>query len=467
MPISSPASNVELSSNFSQTRFDALIPTDLLRDEVQQRQETGYDVDEIIQRANATDPSDRQAILALVDEMAEAHRRPGWTYVEPDDLETIRASLTDLPASLPINTETLRDQVHAAWLGRIAGCNLGKPVENGTHWTPAHLRAYLELADAYPLRDYVPALQPMPDGFQLCDNWPETTLGNVSGSARDDDIDYPILALHLLEVHGTNFGPEQVGDAWTRLLPIQQVYTAERAAYLNLVNGLTGPAIARERNPYREWIGAQIRGDVFGYVNPGDPWTAAQLAFQDASLSHTGNGIYGEMWSAALVSAAFAVSTAREAIELSLTVVPPQSRLAEAITHVLHLRDDGLSWDDALEVIRQTYGHYAWVHTINNAAAVAAALLWAEGDFTSAVGKVVMSGWDTDSNGATVGSVAGILTGTANLPAHFIEPLEDRVRSALFGFGTSQISDLADRTYRLIPARSMLPTEKSIWMKRG
>ena len=89
------------------------------------------------------------------------------------------------------------------------------------------------------------------------------------------------------------------------------------------------------------------------------------------------------------------------------------------------------------------------MHTINNAAAVVAALLWADGDYTTAVGRVVMSGWDTDSNGATVGSVAAILAGRQALPDHLIDPLHDRTRSALFGFDGSAISDLADRTVRL------------------
>ena len=86
------------------------------------------------------------------------------------------------------------DRILGGWLGRIAGCNLGKPIENGDFWTPERIRSYLELADAYPLRDYIPALDPMPEGFQLNPSWPETTRGRVHGSARDDDIDYSILA---------------------------------------------------------------------------------------------------------------------------------------------------------------------------------------------------------------------------------------------------------------------------------
>jgi ADP-ribosylglycohydrolase len=437
---------VELNSDYQVKFFNALSPTNLLRDEVVQRRETGYDVDEFVAEANRTDPTDRAAVLDIVDRMASAQRGPGWKYVEPDAIEDIIGTLGTQAPATSVPEPELRDKLNAAWLGRIAGCNLGKPVEWGLHWTAEHIRDYLKLADAYPLRDYIPVLDPMPDGFVLTPCWPETTRGNIKGSARDDDIDYAILALHLLETFGTKLRAEDVGDAWTRLFPIEQVFTAERAAYINLVDGYTVPDVARRRNPYREWIGAQIRGDVFGYVNAGNPWAAARLSFQDASLSHVGNGIYGEMWSAALVASAFTAGSAAEAVVSSLAVVPPESRLAEALRHVLDLKNSGISWEAALEAIQAAYGQYSWVHTINNAAAVAAALLWSEEDFTTGVGRIVMSGWDTDSNGATVGSVLGVLSGTKNLPDQFIKPLEDRTRSALFGFDNSAISDLANRT---------------------
>ena len=439
---------IELDEAYRHSTHDARVPRDLLADEVAQRRESGYAVDDVVRAANATDPDDRAAVLALVDGLAGSTRAPGWDYQEPEALDDIRAA-TDPPPAVPADGGRYDDQVHAAWLGRIAGCNLGKPVEHGDHWTVERIRDYLTLAGAYPLDDYFPVLEPMPEGFEFRDNWPQTTRGRVDGSARDDDIDYTILGLHLLETRGTGLRPEHVGDAWTSLFPLTQVYTAERAAYVNLVNGLRVPEVARHRNPYREWIGAQIRGDAFGYVHPGDPWAAAALAYRDATLSHVANGVYGEMWAAALVAAAFTASDAASAVAAANAVVPPRSRLGEALAHVVRLHRSGVTWEAALVAIRATYGHYSWVHTINNAAVVAAALLWSGGDYTTAVGRVVMSGWDTDSNGATVGSVAGILTGTAGLPARFVQPLHDRTRSALFGFDNSVISDLAGRTVRL------------------
>ncbi|HTF52486.1 MAG TPA: ADP-ribosylglycohydrolase family protein [Pseudonocardia sp.] len=430
--------------------FDALDAEEVFWDEVAQRREAGYLVDDVVAKANAADLTDRDTARALTDSLADAVRSPDRGYHEPSAREDILAALPDsAPAERPAD-RVIEDKIHAGWLGRIAGCNLGKPVELGTYWTSDRLKSYLELAGAYPLNDYIPLLDPLPAGYELREECREnTTLGNVHGSARDDDIDYPILGLHLLERHGSALNPAHVAEAWLELLPFKQVYTAERAAYRNLVHAVALDQVASYHNPYREWIGAQIRGDIFGWTHPGDPRAAATLAYQDASLSHTENGIYGEMWAAALVSGAFVADSARDVVERSLEHVPPRSRLAEVIRDVLDQHAAGSSWDDALVRIQASYGHYSWVHTLNNAALVVAGLLWGDGDYARTVGLTVMGGWDTDSNGATTGSVAGVLLGTAGLPARFIDPLEDRTRSALFGFDNSRISDLAARTIRL------------------
>ncbi|HEY5989475.1 MAG TPA: hypothetical protein VIV12_24325 [Streptosporangiaceae bacterium] len=54
----------------------------------------------------------------------------------------------------------------------------------------------------------------MPAGFEFTPHWPQTTRGNIHGSARDDDIDYTILnLLLLLEEHGPALTTEAVGEA--------------------------------------------------------------------------------------------------------------------------------------------------------------------------------------------------------------------------------------------------------------
>ncbi len=432
---------------------DVLDPAEMVSDELIQRKESGYDVaelEEVVLRAvESGSPAEMDAAYTRLEQTS---LRADWPHQEPSTLEEIRASLpspADVPA-LTLDDDGLRDRMLGAWLGRCAGCNLGKPVEG---WSRARIRSYLDLADSYPITDYLPVIDPWPDGLKLNWCWPETTRGNIAFMARDDDTDYTILAMHILEEHGFGFGPADVAEEWMLRLPFFQVYTAERAAYRNLIHGFSPPETASYRNPYREWIGAQIRADMFGYVCPGEPESAAALAFADASLSHTANGIYGEMWAAALIAACFVSPDARSALELSLDHVPPRSRLADAVRDMLDLHAKGLEWEAARDEVEVRYGHYSFVHTVNNAALVTAALLWGAGDFTKTIGLAVQGGWDTDCTGATAGSVFGALHGADALPGHWVDPLNDTVRSAIMGYDHSTLSDLADRTLKLAQRR--------------
>ena len=116
---------------------------------------------------------------------------------------------------------------------------------------------------------------------------------------------------------------------------------------------------------------------------------------------------------------------------------------------MLDLYASGIGWEAARDAIEVRYGHYSSVHTINNAAVVAAALLWGDGDYTRTVGLAVQGGWDTDCNGATAGSVFGAMWGTEALPDRWVDPLNDLIRSSIVGFDRSTLSDLAERTLRL------------------
>ncbi|WP_249416570.1 ADP-ribosylglycohydrolase family protein [Streptomyces sp. TS71-3] len=357
-----------------------------------------------------------------------------------------------VPAARPGPPTGYPERLLGAWTGRVVGNMLGKPVELGDYWTPAKIAAYLRGAGAYPLADYVPLTKAASTPqYRLRECRPETTRGNIDGSSRDDDVDYTILNLHVLQKYGPDFSTADIAAEWLALLPYLQTFTAERVAIRNLVAGLPSERCAAHRNPYREWIGALIRGDVFGYVCPGAPARAARLAFRDASLSHTGNGVYGEVWAAALVASAFTAGTARAAVDRSLAYVPRRSRLAEALRATVASFDSGATWEETIALIGTRYGHYSWIHTVNNAAVIAAGLLHGDGDFTRTIGLTVQGGLDTDSNGATAGSVAGALSGAARIPAHWTAPLHDRVRSAVFGFDGSRITGLARRTARLAP----------------
>jgi ADP-ribosylglycohydrolase len=425
---------------------DVLDPRDLVSAELDQCRESGRDITALEPRALAALADGSAAELARVLELLEGSLQlPGWEHDEPTALPAIEAVLpdSDQRPDGALEHTAYRDHVIAAWLGRCAGCMLGKPVEG---WSREAIREYLHLEDAYPLGDYFPAPGAAGNGFVMRDCWTETTRGRIDFVSRDDDIDYTILGLHILEEYGPDFTPEDVGREWLDHLPFSRVYTAERAAYRNLLHGLTPPRTATYLNPYREWIGAQIRADIWGYVSPGRPRQAAMLAYKDASLSHTGNGIYGAMWVAGLIALCFVAPDMPSALKDSLALVPPRSRLAAALHLVVELHEAGLDWENARDRLEAEFGHYSFVHTVNNAAAVTAALLWGDDDYTRTIGLAVQAGWDTDCNGATAGSAFGAMHGTARLPRSWTGPLNDDIRSAIFDFDHSRISELARRT---------------------
>jgi ADP-ribosylglycohydrolase len=425
---------------------DVLDPRDLVPDEAEQLALSGYPVGPLLERARrASVEGDLEALARLRDELAGLERDPAWGYDEPDDDATLLAALDAAPR-LQASHGQLADRLRGAWLGRAVGNTLGKPVEGLTR---AAMGTYLRAAGQWPQTGYLPLLDPLPDGVDaLHPSAPVASAGRFTDVPRDDDIDWTILGLHVLERYGRGVTTDQIAAEWLDRVPFTQTYTAERAAYRNLVHGLRPPDTAVRDNPYREWIGALIRGDVFGYVSPGDLGEAARLAIVDARLSHTANGVYGEMWAAALTSAALAVDTAEEALRHAVAVVPPRSRLAEALTTVMALHEDGASATDALDRVDEDLGGYPWVHTINNAALIAVGLLWG-GSFVEALGTTISGGRDTDSNGATVGSVFGALHGDAGVPAELVGTTHVHVRSAVRDFDRVRIDELAERTLRL------------------
>ena len=422
----------------------------LVRYEIVQRREEGCDVETIEERVElALGRSDGLRgieLYAILSEFESLQPTESFTYIEPSTLDEIRAERPEGPRRIELNLADAQvlDRIHGAWLGRAAGCALGKPVEG---WHKEQIDSYLQFADALPLTDYIPLVDGHPDGQKLRPHSADCTRGKISYMARDDDMDYTILGLHILERYGADFTSRNVAETWLIRLPYHLVYTAERAAYRNLVNNLWPPESAAHHNPFREWIGAQIRADSWGYAAPGWPEKAAELAFRDAVVSHAKNGIYGEMFVAAMLAGAFVTSDVEEVIRIGLSEIPRNCRLAEAVEDTIDWSKQLADWEDVWVKINGKYGHYHGVHTINNAALVVMALMIGQCDYETSIVAAVRGGWDTDCNGATAGSVCGMMLGADALPERWVGVLNDRLMSAVAGFHECKISDLAKRSY--------------------
>lgn len=433
-------------------------PEDLLRYEFLQQKEEGKDVAswqarwERIQRDVKDETELRSQALQLLDELNSAAPSNELLHNEPSELDAILVQRPNAPPALrqhALAHEELYDRILGGWLGRAAGCLLGKPVEK---YSREVIKEILQSNGTWPLSDYITA-HGMPE--ELLEKYPwnrhsgkESLKGNIACMTEDDDMNYAMLNLHVLETCGENFSTENVAETWLSLMPVLSTFTAERVAYLNLLAGCRPPQTATHRNPYREWIGAQIRADVWGWTAPGEPQLAATRAWRDARLSHVRNGIYGEMFFAAALASAFHAERVAQIITQGLAQIPQHSRLAHAILFVLSLHEQEPKWEHAVDRLYEKFGQYHWVHVINNTALVVAALLYGNGDYEKTICNIVMAGWDTDSNAATAGSILGVMHGAHKLPAKWIAPLQNKIRSSMKGFDSSTFDDLARRTLK-------------------
>lgn len=441
-------------------------PEDLLGHELHQAAQDGRDAASVAARWRAAGgepaplragasaapvpPSLRRLALDLLDELDE---QPAPTAEdEPTDLGLIEAACPQWPAppSAPVPAPGTA-RLEAAWLGRAVGCLLGKPVEK----LPLDgIRALARAADNWPLRSWFTA-RGVPPELLDAHPWnrrsaPTSLAENIDGMPEDDDLNYPLLNVLLLQRHGRGFSTADVARLWLDELPAGRTFTAERVAYGNLLAGVEPPDTARRRNPFREWIGALIRADVHGWTNPGDPAGAAGQAHRDAVLTHTANGVYAAMFTAAVIAEATGgTSDVHTCLRTGLTVVPPASRLAHAVRHAIRLAHTTPDFDAVVDELHATHSGYHWVHAVPNTALIAAALTHADGDFGASVCRAVSGGLDTDSNGATAGSVAGLLAGTpAALPDRWTSPLKNRLATSVGDFDGVGFDALAHLTQR-------------------
>ena len=130
------------------------------------------------------------------------------------------------------------DRVRGAWLGRAIGCVLGKPVEK----IPREgIRAIAEATGNWPITGYFTEVGLPAD---IAQRWPWNRRSRVTslvetldGIPEDDDLNFTMLALAMVERHGDKLATADVAQAWLDNLPAGRVFTAERAAYRNLLLG--------------------------------------------------------------------------------------------------------------------------------------------------------------------------------------------------------------------------------------
>lgn len=436
----------------SYSHMDDTIFYDSFATEYQQSIEEGLDIEEYKELFAAAKKLPKSEIKSrigdiLFDIVAHAKKKDGYPYMEPSDLESIKM-LRKPYEYKQTEVASLEDKIHGAWMGRICGCMLGKTVEC-IHTN--ELWPFLKETNNYPMHRYIyrtdlnqEILDKYTFGFKH-----RSYADEIDGMPVDDDTNFVVLAQMIIEEYGKDFTPYDVSRAWIKYQNMYSYWTAERVAYCNFLKGYEPPQSAIYKNPYREWIGAQIRGDYFGYINPGKPDKAAEMAWRDASISHVKNGIYGEMFVAAMLAVAAETNNIEDIILGGLAEIPHTSRLYKSVMGVVNGYKSDVSQKECFDNIHQEYDEYTshgWCHTISNAMIVVASLLYGKGDYGKSICMAVETGYDTDCNGATVGSILGMANGIKSIPDYWTKPINDTLHTSIFGVDTVKVSDRVKMT---------------------
>jgi ADP-ribosylglycohydrolase len=409
----------------------------MLRRAVADADEQGHDVDGLAGELEAL-PDSYDELVAFAQRLAGRPIRADWPYVEPDDLEAIRSECDPGRPTGMLAVDDPAARVRAAFLARVSGCMLGKPFEVDVGFD--EIRAALESAGEWPLSAYASGsvVRALPE---LQGQWRELVAEHIDHVAPDDDINYTILAMLALEQHGAAFTHDDLRRLWLYNLPVLVTFGPERTELLAAGLGTHG-GVERILNPGAELCGALIRADAYGYACVGRPELAAELAHRDASLTHRRTGVYGAMFVAAAIAVAPVCDDPLDIVRTALGFVPQRSRFADAVRGGLRDVESASDWIDAYERIHMRFGSYGFCRIYQEIGTVINTLRYAS-DAGDGICIQVMQGNDTDSFGATAGSILGAHFGT--IDGRWIEPFDDDVRTALATFHERSLERITGR----------------------
>jgi hypothetical protein len=347
---------------------------------------------------------------------APLDKRSSYHHFEhPADWDGVVAAMSQMITREPLLGEIpdLEQKTCNGWLGQLAGGSFGTALEG---YSGAQLRQVYGKIEAYVTE-------------------PETL---------NDDVVYELVFLDAFERVGRKITSQDIALEWARQIPYG--YSAEWIALQNIKSGIFPPQSGGFRNPYSDWIGAQMRGMVCGMLAPAWPFEAARLAYLDGVVSHAANGVYGEMYAAVMTALAYATGDIREIIQSGLHYLPQGSEYVSVVKEILGLLDFSGDASQVWNRLDERFKEYNWIHAYPNMAADLLSIWYGEGELTRSFSLLAQCGLDVDCNAGLVGNILGVMH---EVPAQWAEPLGDLLETYLPGKERLSIRQLASRTATL------------------
>lgn len=332
----------------------------------------------------------------------------------------------------PLSEEILRDKIKGCFLGKNVGGTLGAPFEVDTNLQ--NVSFYTQELNGNPL--------------------------------PNDDLDLQLPWLILAEYYGLDhLTSRHFGEYWINA--IIGPWGEYSNCRWNCLEGFFPPLSgACENDGLCVSNGAWIRSEIWACLCAGHPENAIRYAWMDASCDHKGDGIYAEMFIAAMEAAAFCCSDIRELLKIGLANIPPAGRLRECIELVIAGFDAGKDWQTVRNEVVEKNQDIGWFQAAINVPFVVIALLYGGGDFGKTVCLAVNCGDDTDCTGATAGAIIGIIQGASALPEKWLTPIgEGIVTWSLnnFALPLPAPANITELTQRIINVRKIAEIRDPQW----
>lgn len=392
---------------------------------IQSMYNMGYDVTEaeklIEEAVSAREREDKVTlsrltarVYRLLNNAPKIEGHPYWDHKIYETWEDYEKAVTfKVYKPVSITYDALLEKMHAGWMAQIVGAALGTEMEgyfsDAIKETYGEINNYLRKPNTY-----------------------------------NDDITYELAFLHVFNEKGYNITSDDIAEEWVARVP--SGWSAEEIALKNIRHGIYPPASGYETNPWREWIGAQMRGAICGMVAPGNPRVAAELAWKDGIVSHHNNGVIGEVFNAILVSLAFVETDVREILRLTIDMIPKDSEYYTVVKFAWEACEKHESYMEAWKVCEERYKEYNWIHAYPNAAAQVVALYFCNNDLDTCLHDICMIGQDSDCNAAQIATVFGVMEGHKAIDKRWSEPIGDDLQTYVRGYENYSIYELAKLT---------------------
>lgn len=293
--------------------------------------------------------------------------------------------------SLKLSYEEYVDRIYGGWFGKSLGGMIGAPWKGET--------GHVEFDES----QLIPAKIP-----------------------PNDDLDFPVMWLSVLEQKGPWLRSTDLADAWMEYCWYPwAAYGMFRKNYrLGLQPPFTGQV---DNEAWGSGIAAVTRSEIWGYVAPGNPMLAADYAMKDGTLDHADQSAGAEQMFAAMAADAFSEKHVRNIVEKHLHFLPKDSAIRLTTEAAIRAFDKNLTLEEARQRVLLLGGTPEATDAIVNVPFTVLGLLYGKGDLWQTLLACLKLGYDTDSTCATAGALVGQVLGYKAIPAPLRETIRDTV----------------------------------------